>query len=468
MPTKNLGPCLIIGCTNTNVQFRTITALAYEKCQRKRTLEVYPYLETMFASSIDMLTKALYYQQWREGTNLELDPVNFERMIETINPGLKVGLCYLIAGLRNKFVNQHKLEVGLYLRASGATWEAIDTMSSLRYSACAKTVDNNFHVYNIDNYHSIHEKRRPDTVSTSTANHFATCVAKPIIECPSVPLVFNGVSIHNPANVEAPRICWYLLNRYTGIFDISYSDYQQLQGRIVSNDFDPIELLTIHSYADNIEERKKKQSIKGVQLLGFKEQNLHSVQDYVSVLKFILSINNKTQHLDSWLIIKDKIIEKFGQACKDVEYQAVVDLLDNLVPATLDVYAILFRSEKDVDLRHLPTAYSTAHPPRPGLCDSYGRSLVDENGMVFVCGHGYHNNCYNEKCKHCKEFYKKGIFKNVQKFLTRIEKGADTLTEEDLDDDDDDEENVEEESEEVEEVDILSKLIEKMNQIEYW
>ena len=45
MPTKNLGPCLIIGCTNTNVQFRTITALAYEKCQRKRTLEAYPYLE---------------------------------------------------------------------------------------------------------------------------------------------------------------------------------------------------------------------------------------------------------------------------------------------------------------------------------------------------------------------------------------------------------------------------------------
>ncbi|RIB10983.1 hypothetical protein C2G38_2204711 [Gigaspora rosea] len=296
-------------------------------------------------------------------------------------------------------------------------------MSSLRYSACAKTVDvyqkkiqqehsakianyfleyNNFHVYNIDDYHSIHENRRPNTVSTSTMKHFATCVAKPIIECPSVPLVFNGVSIHNPANVEAPRICWYLLNRYMGISNISYSDYQQLQGRIVSNDFDPIELLTIHSYADNIKEHKEERLIKGVQLLGFKEQNLHSVQDYV---------------------------------------------------------------KKDVDLRHLPTAYSTAHPPRPGLCDSCGRSLVDENGMVFVCGHGYHNNCYNEKCKHCEEFYKKGIFKNVQKFLTRIEKGADTLIEEDLDDDDDDEENVEEESEEVEEVDISPKLIEEMNQI---
>ena len=52
-----------------------------------------------------------------------------------------VGLCYMLAGLRNKFVNQHKLEVGLYLMASGATWEAINRMSTLGYSVCAKTVE---------------------------------------------------------------------------------------------------------------------------------------------------------------------------------------------------------------------------------------------------------------------------------------------------------------------------------------
>ncbi|CAG8655229.1 2013_t:CDS:1, partial [Scutellospora calospora] len=55
----------------------------------------------------------------------------------------------------------------------------------------------------------------------------------------------------------ALRICWYLLNQYARIFDILYSDYQQSQGRIVSNNFDPIELLTIHSYADNIEKRRE-------------------------------------------------------------------------------------------------------------------------------------------------------------------------------------------------------------------
>ncbi|RIB18006.1 hypothetical protein C2G38_2185804 [Gigaspora rosea] len=47
----------------------------------------------------------------------------------------------IIADLRNKFVNQHKLEVGLYLMVSGAIWEAVDTISSLGYSLCAKTVD---------------------------------------------------------------------------------------------------------------------------------------------------------------------------------------------------------------------------------------------------------------------------------------------------------------------------------------
>ncbi|RIB05162.1 hypothetical protein C2G38_2119083, partial [Gigaspora rosea] len=58
---------------------------------------------------------------------------------------------------------------------------------------------------------------------------------------------------------------------------------------------------------------------------------------------------------------------------------------------------------KDVDLRHLPTAYSTAHPPRPELCDSCGCLLVNNNSTVFACGHDYHIDCYRGKCTHCEE-----------------------------------------------------------------
>ncbi|RIB20789.1 hypothetical protein C2G38_2034941 [Gigaspora rosea] len=117
-------------------------------------------------------------------------------------------------------------------------------------------------------------------------------------------------------------------------------------------------------------------------------------------------------------------------------------------------------------LQHLSTAYSTAHPPHPELCDSCGHLLVNNNSTVFAYGHSYHIDYYCGKCTHCEEFYKKGIFKNVRKFLTQIKKGEDKLTKEDIDDDENDVESQEEKSEDVEELDLSSKLIAEINQIE--
>ena len=45
-----------------------------------------------------------------------------------------------------------------------------------------------------------------------------------------------------------------------------------------------------------------------------------------------------------WYKIKDIIISKFGSVCKDTEYCMIIDLLDNIIPSTLDIYATLFRS----------------------------------------------------------------------------------------------------------------------------
>ena len=46
-----------------------------------------------------------------------------------------------------------------------------------------------------------------------------------------------------------------------------------------------------------------------------------------------------------WKKISKIIMHKFGNS-KDVEYRMALDLLDNIIPATLDIYAILFRSGK--------------------------------------------------------------------------------------------------------------------------
>jgi len=37
-------------------------------------------------------------------------------------------------------------------------------------------------------------------------------------------------------------------------------------------------------------------------------------------------------------------MKKFGQTCKDIEYRTTIDLLDNLILATLNIYAVLFQS----------------------------------------------------------------------------------------------------------------------------
>ncbi|CAG8824208.1 754_t:CDS:1, partial [Racocetra fulgida] len=39
-----------------------------------------------------------------------------------------------------------------------------------------------------------------------------------------------------------------------------------------------------------------------LQLVGFKKQHLHSVENYLSALNIILLINSKTQHLDGRVV----------------------------------------------------------------------------------------------------------------------------------------------------------------------
>ena len=301
---------------------------------------------------------------------------------------------------------------------------------------------NIFFIFNLDDYHNIHGIRRPDTVSLSAAIHFATCVSKEVPKCAPIPINYNGNSVHNPANIDAPLICLHLITKYRGIFDPSYAQRKNqwvTSQRIELNNFDQIDLLTVHCYDDAIKEKNKERSMEGVRLVGIKEGNLHSLDDYINALEMILSINRDIERTNDyvmpvvadwpgqlfirkaltylhrqntaipaaafnvfvpilgplhvslnsreqvlityysffkklfhavfgeqkilakkpkpwrinlllelayqgWLKIKAKVLERFGSICKDVEYRMLVDLLDNVIPATLDVYAVLFRS----------------------------------------------------------------------------------------------------------------------------
>jgi len=281
-----------------------------------------------------------------------LDPTQFRRLIEEKEPKLIgffdelvdiipknrsqlnkestkkviVGYCYLLAGIRNKFVNNFKLDLGLYLEANGTNAAALDTLSNAGISACYKTIKsykkkiagdhqkmieeyflNNLqymHCFNIDDYHSIHEQRRPDSVFLSSAAHMATCVAKKIEDVLAVPAKFNNIPIINPKNIDDSLINTKLVNKYKGIFDISYNDIksQWINDKILNKIFDRVELLTVHIYDADIEEKKEERSMESVKLIDIKHQSLRSLRDYLLAIKMITNIDALLEYIKIYVI----------------------------------------------------------------------------------------------------------------------------------------------------------------------
>ena len=299
-------------------------------------------------------------------------------------------------------------------------------------------------IFNLDDFHDIHEKRRPDATFLSTVKHFASCIAKKV-EYHPVSAMNEQVSIHNPNNIEAHKIQHYLINKYKGTFDISYQSRKNewiTKDLQIFNSFDNDDLLTIHAYNDAIKGKHEERSMKDVRIIGLQERSLHSLEDYIEAASMItdipelseyllqnvipvvadflgqlfirkaitllnnqgetntnipkimqnfvpllgplhVSLNSREQTLlvhyiffekmfhyvfgnskvlakkpkpwrinlllelaiKGWKKISKIIMHKFGNS-KDVEYRMALDLLDNIIPATLDIYAILFRSGK--------------------------------------------------------------------------------------------------------------------------
>ncbi|KAF0530121.1 hypothetical protein F8M41_012363 [Gigaspora margarita] len=119
-----------------------------------------------FSQQLELLTTILLKYQ-RENNEYLLDPEQFQQKIESNEPKLKgffneminalipkkrldkniekakkqvVAYCYLLVGIRNKFANNFKLDLGLYLQSSGMTNSGINTLSNIGLSVHMKTI----------------------------------------------------------------------------------------------------------------------------------------------------------------------------------------------------------------------------------------------------------------------------------------------------------------------------------------
>ena len=70
----------------------------------------------------------------------------------------------------------------------------------------------------------------------------------------------------------------------------------------------------------------------------FGEKKILSQKPKQTVINLILDIT-----FNGWKKIRNVIIHRFGSS-KDAEYRMIIDLLDNSIPLTLDIYTTLFRS----------------------------------------------------------------------------------------------------------------------------
>jgi len=127
--------------------------------------------------------------------------------IEKVSKQL-VFLYYYLCGIRNKFVNNAKQDLGMYLDSTETSNLTIDTLAMLGLitisliisyhknavskkhsktieSRLSKSVSNAI-ILNINDYHSIHTKRMPNTVITSTAIHLTTVLLNSIINKPAI------------------------------------------------------------------------------------------------------------------------------------------------------------------------------------------------------------------------------------------------------------------------------------------
>ncbi|GBC11651.2 hypothetical protein GLOIN_2v1485153 [Rhizophagus irregularis DAOM 181602=DAOM 197198] len=169
-----------------------------------------------------------------------------------------------------------------------------------------------------------------------------------------------------------------------------------------------------------------------------------------------------------WKNIRNLIINRFGNI-KDVEYLMMIDLLDNSLPLTLDIYTKLFRcgffegylekkkvslfllslfdiiyhnigkssnnnnnnmfelpsfNNRNVNVKLFPLAWSTSNiPDNDKICDAENCLSSNSSNIILICGHSYHKECLSlldEKCKYCFNYLSESIKTNITSLNKRL------------------------------------------------
>ncbi|CAG8636117.1 17325_t:CDS:2, partial [Racocetra persica] len=330
-----------------------------------------------FNDQIARMTKVLYQDQ-RQGNQPQLNVNDFVNLIEYKDPKLQgffdvlynamnpkeksqkvqkilkqkiMVFCYQMAELRNKQVSGSKTSIGLFFAKSGASAHCINTAASMGLCTMYQTASNklnkisNEHYFSIqkyirihsnnlliacvDDYHNLHGTRIPSTTSIKQIAHMATILFNTIEALPIPYNSPNNLSIHNPRDcveselkntknyVDAVKIFLSLLEIKEYLMNYVIPLPADFSGQLFIR-----KAITMKLMFNELTIFEKKQK------LATKPRPWR-----INLLLYLAH--------EGWLMIKTYIVQRF-KIFKDIAYVTFFDLLDNLIPAVLDVYTCLF------------------------------------------------------------------------------------------------------------------------------
>ncbi|RHZ73407.1 hypothetical protein Glove_231g3 [Diversispora epigaea] len=303
-----------------------------------------------FNDKIQRLTTVLYNYQHREGNKPVLDADEFVTLIENRDPNLRdffnliyqsmnpnakgwktkeslkqkvMLLCYQMAALRNKQVSGTKNVIGLYMAGTGTSTVGINTLSNMGLSATYQTVYNNkkqivnvyeqtiqeyisdnqqkLLIFNIDDYHDLHESRIPSVTSINRISHMATILLNTNNILP-IPL---SSTFHNPNGIDANLLKQALNFQYMTGFSNSYNaqkfNWISIKDVTTLNEFDLVETLVVHCYDADLSEKHVRR-FDTTKLVDFILSDLKNMNDYIKVLIKVFRLSEMQSYLMNYII----------------------------------------------------------------------------------------------------------------------------------------------------------------------
>ncbi|RIB23623.1 hypothetical protein C2G38_2170703 [Gigaspora rosea] len=301
-------------CLSFSKAIRVLTKILYSRENKENKPTIYPFDDFRAAMEEEDIRLKDFFDELYLSSNPQSKNVESQMRVKK----QLLFVCYFLCGVRNKFVNNAKRDLSIYLDSTGVFDTTLDTLADLGITviSCSvlrcKTNASEEHavvvdstlaehikkamVLNIDDYHSIHTERMPNTTTMSTAAHLVTILLNPITTQEAIP----QANVHNHKLVDAEQIKINIENKFMTLYGLSHN---KRWGFRAVDDEQKLEELNVHNYDTRLKEKHHIRSMKDVILVDLQENNLHTMEEYIDAINAVVNVPTMQQYIEKGHII---------------------------------------------------------------------------------------------------------------------------------------------------------------------